>query len=185
MQHSYPIHLHHIFVSSQHNYWGREMGQPGPAPTRDVGEAELVAGKGLVGDRFFDTSRPDSAVTFFALEVVQALANEFELPLLDPIVLRRNIVVAGVDLNALRGQEFEIASSNACVRFRGAGESYPCRWMNAAVAPGAMGWLKGRGGLRCRVSSDGVLRRGAAVLRTDVELDVSRAADAMSRPVLP
>ena len=185
MQHTYPIHIHHLYLSPQHNYWGRDVGQPGRAPTRDVAEAEFVAGKGLVGDRFFDTSRPDSAVTFFAHEVVQALTAELDLPLLDPVVLRRNVVVEGVDLNALRGQEFEIETGNATVRFRGAGESYPCRWMNEAVAPGAMGWLKGRGGLRCRVLSDGVLRRGAAVLRTEVEMDLSKAAEAMSRPVLP
>ncbi len=185
MQHTYPIHIHHLYLSPQHNYWGRDVGQPGRAPTRDVAEAEFVAGKGLVGDRFFDTSRPDSAVTFFAHEVVQALTAELDLPLLDPVVLRRNIVVEGVDLNALRGQEFEIETGNATVRFRGAGESYPCRWMNEAVAPGAMGWLKGRGGLRCRVLSDGVLRRGAAVLRTEVEMDLSKAAEAIGRPALP
>jgi hypothetical protein len=34
--------------------------------------------------------------------------------------------------------------------------------MDNAVAPGAEEWLKGRGGLRCRVLSDGVLRREAA-----------------------
>ncbi len=185
MQHSYPIHLHHIYISPQHNYWGRDMGQPGHAPTRDVAEAELVASKGLVGDRFFETSRPDSAVTFFAHEVIERLADELDLPLLDPIVLRRNVVIEGVDLNALRGHEFEIVSGDACVRFCGAGESYPCRWMNAAVVPGAMGWLKGRGGLRCRVLSDGMLRRGEAMLRTDVEMDVSQAAEPVARPMLP
>ncbi len=185
MSYTYPIHIHHIYISPQHNYWGRDMDKPGRAPTRDVAEAELAAGKGLVGNRFFDTSRPDSAVTFFAHEVVQALRDELDLALFDPIVLRRNVVIEGVDLNALRGEEFEIQTGDATVRFRGAGESYPCRWMNAAVAPGAMGWLKGRGGLRAAVLSDGVLRRGMGVLRTSVEIDLSKVVEPMARPVLP
>ena len=37
-------------------------------------------------------------------------------------------------------------------------------WMNSAVAPGAEDWLFGRGGLRAKVLSDGVLHAGAAAL---------------------
>jgi MOSC domain-containing protein YiiM len=50
------------------------------------------------------------------------------------------------------------------VTFEGTGEARPCHWMNHAVAPGAEEWLKGRGGLRARVLSDGVLKAGATEL---------------------
>jgi MOSC domain-containing protein YiiM len=58
----------------------------------------------------------------------------------------------------LIGRRFSIQG----VLFEATEECRPCHWMDNAVAPGAEEWLKGRGGLRCRVLSDGVLRREAA-----------------------
>ena len=52
------------------------------------------------------------------------------------------------------GKEFEIQG----VRFEGVCECSPCSWMNTALGPGAEEWLKGRGGLRARILTDGVLR---------------------------
>jgi len=75
--------------------------------------------------------------------------------------LRRNIIVSGVDLNQLIGEEFEIQG----VRFQGAEECRPCYWMDQAVGPGAEAALKGHGGLRVKILSDGWLRLGAADLR--------------------
>jgi MOSC domain-containing protein YiiM len=60
-----------------------------------------------------------------------------------------------VDLNALVGAEFEVQS----VRFAGVAECSPCDWMDVALGPGAEAWLQGRGGLRARILTDGVLRR--------------------------
>ena len=34
----------------------------------------------------------------------------------------------------------------------------PCRWMDVVLAPGAHRGLRGRGGVRCRPLTDGVLR---------------------------
>ena len=44
------------------------------------------------------------------------------------------------------------------VRFHGTQECKPCYWMDRAIAPGAEKFLKGRGGLRARILSDGTLR---------------------------
>ena len=44
------------------------------------------------------------------------------------------------------------------IRFFGTQESAPCYWMNQAFAEGAEEALKGHGGLRAKVLSDGVLR---------------------------
>ena len=59
-----------------------------------------------------------------------------------------------VDLNELIGQEFEIDG----VRFSGTGECRPCYWMDRAIAPGAHEFLKGRGGLRAKIVSNGMVR---------------------------
>jgi len=70
-------------------------------------------------------------------------------------VFRRNAITTGVDLNVLIGEEFQIQG----IHFRGTEECRPCYWMDEAFAPGAFNFLKGRGGLRAEILSDGILRR--------------------------
>ncbi len=76
-----------------------------------------------------------------------------------PRLVRRNVMTRDVDLNELIGQDFEVQG----VRFHGTGECRPCYWMDRAIAPGAEEFLKGRGGLRARILTDGELRSTARV----------------------
>ncbi len=75
------------------------------------------------------------------------------MPELAADALRRNVMVSGLDLSALVGRGFRLQG----VLFEGVSEAKPCYWMNDAVAPGAEQWLRGRGGLRARIRSDGEL----------------------------
>ena len=147
--------LTHIFISPEHNYFGHH-GQPsGNAVLRSLDEAELVAGKGIVGDRFFGWKEDYAGqVTFFSLEAHEAVCAQLGVHDCGPDAYRRNLVVSGADLNALIGREFELQG----VRFRGMAESKPCYWMDEALAPGAEAALQGRGGLRAKVLTDGRLR---------------------------
>ncbi|MBI5387244.1 MAG: molybdenum cofactor biosysynthesis protein [Verrucomicrobia bacterium] len=150
------IRVCHLFISPGHNFFGHH-GQPaGEHPIFEVEQVECVAGHGLRGDRFFDF-KPDykGQITFFAMEVFEALRRELNLPGVQPSVTRRNAFVRGADLNALVGAEFDVQG----VRFAGVTECSPCYWMNSAIGPGAEAWLHGRGGLRARILTDGVLRR--------------------------
>jgi len=148
--------LTHIFISPEHNYFGHH-GQPsGKAPLLPLDVAEVVAGKGIVGDRFFGWKEDYAGqVTFFSLEVHEAVCAQLGVQDRGPDVYRRNLVVTGADLNALIGREFALQG----VRFRGMAESKPCYWMDEALAPGAEAALRGRGGLRAKVLTDGRLRR--------------------------
>ena len=150
------IHVEQLFISPGHNFVGHH-GQPaGEHPIMAVGEVECVAGRGLRGDRYFDYKEDfKGQITFFAMEVLEALRVELKRPDAQPQATRRNAFVRGVDLPSLIGQEFEVQG----VRFVGVEESRPCDWMNSALGPGAKEWLHGRGGLRCRILTDGVLRR--------------------------
>jgi len=150
------IHVEQLFISPGHNFVGHH-GQPaGEHPIMAVGEVECLAGRGLRGDRYFDYKEDyKGQITFFAMEVMEALRVELKRPDAQPQATRRNAFVRGVDLPSLIGQEFEIQG----VRFVGVEESRPCDWMNSALGPGAKEWLHGRGGLRCRILTDGVLRR--------------------------
>jgi MOSC domain-containing protein YiiM len=150
------LRVEHLFISPGHNFFGHNGKPAGGHPVATLDEIECVAGRGIRGDRFFDF-KPDykGQITFFAMEVFAALRRELNLPDARPQATRRNVFVRGVDLNSLIGSEFEVQG----VRFAGVEESKPCHWMNAALGPGAEEWLRGRGGLRGRILTNGVLRR--------------------------
>ena len=119
---------------------------------------QCVAGKGIVGDRFFGFKEDyKGQVTFFSHEVYERLCAQFQITDLPPSIFRRNIITRGVDLNTLIGQEFEIQG----VRFLGTQESTPCYWMNQAFAEGAEEAMKGHGGLRAKILSGGVMQSEA------------------------
>jgi MOSC domain-containing protein YiiM len=152
------IQVHQLFISTGHNFFGHH-GQPaGRSPVVPVDRIDCVAGRGIRGDRFFDFKENyKGQITFFSLEVFDALRHELNLPLAQPAATRRNALVTGADLNSLVGQEFEIQG----VRFAGVEQCKPCHWMDSALGPGAESWLNGRGGLRARILSDGVLQCAA------------------------
>ena len=185
------IEVLHLFVSSGHNYFGHHGQPAGQSPASEVTAVECVAGRGLRGDRFFDYKENyKGQITFFASEVYEELCtmlrarnpqlsalNAQPLPspsasvsvsgsqlstlssqlLPPPSATRRNVITRGVDLITLIGQPFEIQG----VRFEGMSECSPCYWMDQAFAPGANDFLKGRGGLRARILTDGWLRAGS------------------------
>lgn len=149
--------IRHLFISPGHNFYGQH-GQPaGAHPLLEVPQVECVAGRGLRGDRFFDY-QPDykGQITFFAAEIITAMKQELRLAEATPAATRRNVITEGVDLNTLIGQEFEIQG----VRFSGVEQCRPCYWMNHAFRhEQAETWLKGNGGLRARILTDGILKR--------------------------
>jgi MOSC domain-containing protein YiiM len=81
------------------------------------------------------------------------------------------VITRNVNLNELIGQDFEIQG----VRFHGMEECRPCYWMDRAIAPGTHEFLKGRGGLRAKILTDGRLRSSPrlAEKKTDEHLAVA------------
>jgi MOSC domain-containing protein YiiM len=150
------IQVHQLFVSPGHNFFGHH-GQPaGENPIFEMDQVECIAGRGIRGDRFFNYKKDyKGQITFFSLQVLEALRRELHLPQLEASATRRNALLSGVELNSLIGAEFEVQG----VRFAGVEECKPCYWMDFAVGPGAEAWLQGCGGLRARILTDGVLRR--------------------------
>lgn len=147
--------IKHLYVSPAHNYFGHHGREASTHEIIECEEIRCIAGRGIEGDRFFDF-KPDykGQITFFAQEVYDDLCRSLNVHTKDPSVLRRNVVTVGCDLNELIGKEFELQG----VRFLGSEESRPCYWMDQAFAPGAEEALRGCGGLRARVLTNGVLR---------------------------
>jgi len=172
----YEVEVLHLLVSPAHAYFGRAKDGPADVPTIDAAEAEVVAGKGIVGDRFFGkAAHMDAAVTLFAVEALEAMAVELEAEPFDPLATRRNVILRGAHLAPLLGQDFALESAGSVVEFHGGRPAHPCAWMNEVRAPGAHAAMRGRGGIRCRALSSGSLHRGPAVLVSPVPLDPGQA----------
>ena len=156
------ITIHHIFTSPKHNYFTRDKFDIGNTPDIEHTSVELTEGKGLSGDRFEFSKY---AITLLSLEVAQEVCETLELDL-DIKLFRRNIIVSGVHLNSLIGKKFTING----VEFEGMAHCSPCVWMNAVMKKGAYALMKGRGGLRVRVLSDGVVSLGNTTLTSQEEI---------------
>jgi MOSC domain-containing protein YiiM len=144
---------------------------------------EVRAGFGIVGDRYAGKpAHRDASVTVLAAESLEALAAELGSGPLDPLLTRRNVVLRGAEVEALRGERFSLDCGEGEVLLQGGRPANPCAWLDVVLAPGAHRGLRGRAGIRCAPLSDGVLRLGPAVLRAAVALDPAHAGDAV-RPV--
>jgi MOSC domain-containing protein YiiM len=154
------VEICHLYISPGHNFLGHHGREPDVYPAIEVPMIECVAGRGIRGDRYFDFKDDyKGQITFFSAEVFDELCSALELRDCSPASVRRNVITRDVDLNELIGRDFEVQGVN----FHGVEECRPCYWMDRAVAPGAEAFLKGRGGLRARILTDGELHSAARI----------------------
>lgn len=152
--------IRHLYLSPGHNYFGRHGKSAEKHPVVEVDRLKCIAGKGIEGDRFCGYENDyKGQITFFAWEAFAVFSKMLNLEEeKTPADTRRNVITEGIDLDGWIGKEFELQG----VLFEGVEECRPCYWMDAAFRPGAEAALKGRGGLRAKILTDGVLLRGAA-----------------------
>lgn len=137
------------------------------APPARLDSVRVEPGRGLEGDRYAAKRGTYSTwpgagreVTLIAAEAIEAVEAELGARL-EPGSLRRNVVVRGVDLDALIGHELTIGE----VRLRGVRPCEPCAYLAKLLGePRLLKALVGRGGLRCDVLVAGTLHVGAAVV---------------------
>jgi MOSC domain-containing protein YiiM len=141
------------------------------APMLAVPEAELRPGEGLVGDRWRGAATGARQVTLVAAEDLAAIASFLGLADVAPERLRRNLVVAGMNLLALRGLRFRIGSA----LLEASGECHPCSRMEEEFGPGGYNAVRGRGGLTARVLEGGRIACGDAVTRADGDAAAGRS----------
>ena len=157
--HTSPVTIELLLASPQHRYEGRPSDGPRDATGPELHDSiEVRAGLGIVGDRYFgQRAHRTASVTVMAVESIERLGTG-----LDPADTRRNIIVRGLDIDAMRGQDFWLGG----VQFRAHRPANPCAWMDVALAPGAFKALRGHGGMRCEPLTSGILRLGPTVART-------------------
>lgn len=133
-------------------------------PMHAVTRVEARAGKGLAGDRYTGGSGK-RGVTLIQSEHLPAIAALAGLPEVSPATLRRNVVVAGIPLIALKGRRFRIGS----VVLEGTDSCDPCSRMEAALGPGGYNAMRGHGGLCARILEGGEFAVGDVLLPLEDE----------------
>jgi MOSC domain-containing protein YiiM len=135
----------------------------GLRPTRDTAMVEVDAaqantGAGLDGDRYRSGSgkRGITLIQAEHLPVIATLAGHAQVA---PATLRRNLVVSGIPLVALKGRRFRIGE----VLLEGTEACDPCSRMEAALGAGGFNAMRGHGGLCARIVEGGTIRRGDTV----------------------
>ena len=125
---------------------------------REVDSAQATVGAGLAGDRYRGGSgkRDVTLIQAEHLPVIAALAGHAAVA---PATLRRNLVVSGIPLVALKGRRFRVGE----VVLEGTAPCDPCSRMEEALGPGGFNAMRGHGGLCARIVSGGTLRLGDAV----------------------
>ncbi len=118
---------------------------------------------GLSGDRFDGGAGKSRQVTLIQFEHLQAMASILGRDSIDPGLLRRNIVVSGINLQSLKNQYFQIGTA---ILF-GTGDCAPCRRMEENLGPGGYNAMRGHGGLTARVHQSGRICVGDSVSLLD------------------
>ena len=182
MEHRYDVEVVGLLASPAHRWDGRPDPAVAALPVESSTSLEVRAGLGIVGDRYYGRSaHRDASVTVLAVEGLEALVAELGDGPLDHLATRRNVVLRGAEVEALRGQLFSLDCGAGEVLLAGGRPAAPCAWLDLALAAGAHRGLRGRAGVRCAPRSDGALRLGPAVLRSAVPLDAARAGEAAVR----
>jgi len=117
-------------------------------------EVEIVAGKGLVGDRNFDRYSKGQ-ITLVSTEELDEAAEAWGSAI-EPGSTRRNVTVTGLQLPRHPGSKIRLGDVVVEV-YR---DASPCELMNESVGPGAREHLRTRSGIRGLVIEGGTLRVG-------------------------
>lgn len=135
--------------------------RPGPTSRGDIrvtNTVEVTEKKGIVGDRYKGTSR-NRQVTIIQAEHIEAMAKMLRKDSIDPILLRRNIVVSGINLLAFNDSTFQIGD----VVLKMTGYCHPCSRMEENLGTGGYNAMRGHGGITCMVIKGGTIKIGDAV----------------------
>jgi len=132
----------------------------------EIPVAELVEGKGIKGDRYFNGTGnyshiPDiREVTLIEQEVLDALEQN-QPPIQDRSIIlkphehRRNLTTKGVPLNYLVGKRFKIGE----VILEGGRLNFPCKYLETLLHRPLVLPLYNRSGLNCRIIKGGWIRQ--------------------------
>lgn len=126
-------------------------------PIQSADAVELRVAHGIVGDRYAGAG--SRQVTLIQAEHLAAVGAMLGRDAVDPALVRRNLVVSGINLLALRNARFRIGTA----LLEGSGPCDPCSRMEEALGAGGYNAMRGHGGITARVLETGIVRLGDPV----------------------
>jgi len=131
------------------------------APLESLVSVEAITGKGLAGDRSAERKKDSKRqVTLIQAEHLSAVANILGVTEIDPGDVRRNIVVAGINLLSLKGQQIQIGSAILEIT----GPCHPCSRMEENLGKGGYNAMRGHGGWCTKVVQGGTIEVGDEII---------------------
>ena len=118
-----------------------------------VNQVEITVENGLAGDH--DT-QPHRQVTLISGEALQEVARTLNVESVNPADTRRNIVINGLDFNALDGKQLELGTALVEIT----GECHPCSRMDENLGEGGRSAMASKGGLTAKVLRSGAVAIG-------------------------
>ncbi len=133
------------------------------APVVPVASAVLDTDQGLHGDHHAKGPGARRQVTLIQAEHLAAIARYLGVDALAPGLLRRNLVVSGINLLALKERDFTVGTA----RLAATGECHPCSRMEEVLGAGGYNAVRGHGGITARVVAGGIVSVGDALTRVE------------------
>ena len=137
-------------------------------PVNRIGRVRALKARGLEGDRYcMDENVVDEEQCQVTLISAESLAEAESISglRLSSGEHRRNLVIAGIELDELRNQRFSIGE--AVMEY--SGERPPCGYLERLTERGMKKTLEGRGGICARVVKSGWIEEGAPIEVTGSE----------------
>jgi MOSC domain-containing protein YiiM len=141
-----------------------------------VPSATLLAGTGLAGDHYRGR-QGGRQVTLIGIEDVAAIASYLGRDQVEPQELRRNLLVSGINLGALKNRPFRVGAALLAY----SGECHPCSRMEEILGAGGYNAVRGHGGITARVLAGGEIGLGDAVAVDQSPASCSGAAAEFNR----
>ncbi|WP_435354499.1 MOSC domain-containing protein [Emticicia sp. SJ17W-69] len=135
--------------------------RPGPTSRGEIKVVEEIVvseKKGIEGDRYKGTNRKRQ-VTLIQAEHIEAVSKILHKDSIDPALLRRNIVISGINLLAFNDLAFSIGE----VTLKMTGYCHPCSRMEQNLGTGGYNAMRGHGGITCMVIKGGKIKIGDEV----------------------
>ena len=129
-------------------------------PVIKLDAVKAIENKGLEGDRSMGGSRQ---VTLIQKEHMATVASFLGKQEVDYTLTRRNILVEGINLLALKDKQFQLGE--AILEY--SGECHPCSRMEEALGTGGYNAMRGHGGITAKIIRGGLIRKNDAILVLD------------------
>lgn len=132
-------------------------------PARQVERTMALAGIGLADDRLGQRGEAELStrqVTLIQQEHLALIAAFARSGAIDPVGLRRNLVVSGINLLSLKNGQLRVGAALLQI----VGPCQPCSRMEEVIGPGGYAAMRGHGGMTARILEGGAIAVGDAVI---------------------